>query len=325
MPRHAVLVAFAALLAAGCGTVEVPARTAPASARPALPAGVQDPAPVPTTPAATPGCDPADPETSLRPTGPLPAPGRMPAGSAMDRIVRRGVLVAGVDQNLRLFGSIVDGELVGYDIDYVRAIARALFGDPGRVRFRAVTSANRIELLTSGEIDLIADSMSITCERLAQVDFSTNYFTSGQRVMVRADSRWTGIDDLGGRKVCAPAGTTSLRYIAERRPAPVPVSVVDWTDCLVLLQQGYVEAISTTDTILLGLRQQDPTTRIVGDRFTTEPHGIAVRKTDPDLLRFVNALLERMRADGSWERIYRTWLRELDRTVPAPPPARYGR
>ena len=68
----------------------------------------------------------------------------------------------------------------------------------------------------------------------------------------------TGIADLGGKKVCAAAGSTSIQNIAAAPSKPIPVSVNDWTDCLVMLQQGQVDAISTDDTILAGLAGPGP-------------------------------------------------------------------
>ena len=161
-------------------------------------------------------------------------------------------------------------------------------------------------------------------ERQRQVQFSTNYFYSGQRVLVRADAPYRGIGDLGGKKVCAPRSTTSIQRIYEHPALPLPVSVLDWTDCLVLLQQGAVEAISTTDSILIGLREQDPNTKIVGDRFTLEPHGLAMRLSEPELVRFVNAVLEQMRQDGHWKDIYTRWLKDLELTIPKPPEPCYA-
>jgi polar amino acid transport system substrate-binding protein len=284
------------------------------------PAGLQDPATLPPNPPAP----PCDPLASLRPPSPMPAPGQMPSGSTMAEIAQRGSLRVGVDQNMFLFGyrEPKTGQLRGYDIDYAREIAAAIFGDPNRVTFRTVTSANRLDVLERGEIDLVANSMTITCDRKVRAAFTTNYFDSGQRVMVRQGSGIRGIADLGGKKVCAPAGTTSIRTIAEAPAKPIPVAVVDWTDCLLLLQQSRVEAISTTDSILIGLLQQDPTTEMVGERFTLEPHGFAIALRNPDLVRFVNGVLEQIRADGRWTAIYTNWLRTLG-PIPPPPPAKY--
>lgn len=242
----------------------------------------------------------------------------------MARIVERGRLRVGVDQNTYLFGfrDPHTGDLTGFDIDLAREIARALFGDPDRIQLVAISSADRIPAIESGQVDLVVRTMTMTCDRWQRVAFSTEYFTAGQRVLVRRDSPVQSIDDLQGQKVCAAAGSTSLQNIAAAASGPVPVSVVDWTDCLVLLQQGEVAAISTDDSILAGMAAQDPTTHVVGDRFTTEPYGIAIAAEAEDLVRFVNAVLERLRADGTWTELYERWLGPLG-PAPDPPTARY--
>ena len=100
--------------------------------------------------------------------------------------------------------------------------------------------------------------------------------------------------------------------------------MAEFTDCLVLLQQGQVDAISTDDTILLGLAAQDPTVQVVGSKFTDEPYGIGVNQNHPEFVRFINAVLERMRQDGSWATIYNRWLGRVGGgTTPSPPPAKY--
>ncbi|MBV9843606.1 MAG: glutamate ABC transporter substrate-binding protein [Kutzneria sp.] len=243
----------------------------------------------------------------------------------MARIAERGRLIAGVDQTTYPFGfrDPFSGELTGFDIDMLHAVSAALFGDPNRIQFKTITSAERISALTQGQVDIVARTMTIDCSRAQQVGFSTVYYVAGQRVLVNRGSSVTGIGDLTGRKVCATKGSTSLDAIAAAASHPVPVSVDNWTDCLVMMQQGQVDAVSTDDTILVGLVAQDPYTVIVGPRFTDEPYGIAVPKQDEDFVRFVNAVLERMRADGDWRASYQRWLGTRLGPVPDPPPARY--
>jgi polar amino acid transport system substrate-binding protein len=89
----------------------------------------------------------------------------------------------------------------------------------------------------------------------------------------------------------------------------------------VLLQQGDVAAISTDDSILVGLAAQDPWTKLVGPRLTDEPYGLAISKQHPDFVAFVNAVLQQVRTNGQWAASYAHW---IGTPVPAPPPARYG-
>jgi polar amino acid transport system substrate-binding protein len=267
---------------------------------------------------ATPPCNP---EASLRPLGP---PSVTP-GSFMAKIRKRGHLIAGVDQNTYHFGYLnpFNGQIQGFDIDMLRAISAAIFGNPNKISYVAVSDDQRIPAVQSGEVDIVAHTMTITCARWQKVDFSTVYFDAGQKVLVPINSTARSLRDLAGQKVCATKGSTSLTsitasYAMPQQPIPVPVTY--WTDCLVLLQQGEVAAISTDDSILAGLVAQDPFTKIVGPAFANEPYGLAISKQHPDFVRFVNAVLAQMRADGKWAHSYRQW---VSPTAPAPPPAQY--
>jgi len=321
-PRARVLPALAvaalALLAACSGTTAPSGASSPAP--PVVrPVGAQDPAVVAGGSAAPPpSCDPL---ASYRPAGSLPVPGAMPAGSTMDRIAKRGRVILGVSQNTLLFGyrDPATNEIVGFDVDIAREVARAIFGDPtNRVQLTAVTSAQRIPYLQNGTVDLVAATMTVNCARWQQVNFSTVYYLAGQTVLVPASSPAKSIDDLGGRKVCAAAGSTSLANLAAAKSKPVPVSVPDWTDCLVMLQQGQVDAISTDDSILRGLAAQDPNTKLIGDRFTQEPYGLAMSQSATDFTKFVNGVLDKIRGNGTWAAIYTRWLGGPAPVPPAP-------
>jgi polar amino acid transport system substrate-binding protein len=266
----------------------------------------------------------ADPTASLRPRGALPAPGAMPASSYMAAIKHRGHLIAGVDQNSLFLGyrNPSNGKFEGAEIDLVREIARALLGDPSKVDFRALTTAQRPAAVQKGTVDLVADAFTINCERIEQYDFSSVYYRAGQSVLVPKTSKATSIRDLAHKRVCATAGSTTIQTLAKLPYHLVLHPVAQRTDCLVLLQQGAVDAISSDDDLLLGLKAQDPYTKIIGGRIADEPYGIAISKAHPEFVRFVNGVLARMRSDGRWTSIYRHWLGRYQKT-PAPPHAHY--
>lgn len=308
----------ALLLAAGCRSTEAPPAAITLAPVDPQPFGVRE---ITEAPAA----DNADcvREASL-PPGPQPAPGAMPPQSTMAAIVQRGRLRVGVDQDTNLFGfrNPATGQLEGFDIDVAREIARAIFGDPDRVDLRVVDADQRESILESGAVDLVVRTYSITCERKRKVGFSTVYYYASQKVLA---VRGSGIDtaaDLGGKRVCAVSGTTSLAKLIRLEPKPVVVSANTWTDCLVMLQQGQLDAISTDDSVLAGLKEQDPNLEIGAADIGREPYGVGVKKEDEDLIRFVNGVLEQMRADGTWQRLYQRWLRSLGPS-PGPPAARY--
>jgi polar amino acid transport system substrate-binding protein len=266
-----------------------------------------------------------DPTPSLRPPTTMPAPGAMPAGSHMARIERRGNLIAGVDQNTLLFAYFnpVDRQREGFEIDMLHRLAQAIFGNPNAIVFKAITTAQRIPAVQDGSVDIVVDAMTITCARLELVDFSTVYFGAGQRLLVPSSSTVRGIQDLAGKRVCATKGSTSLENIQRLAPKAITVPVAQRTDCLVALQQGTVDAVTSDDSILLGFQAQDPYTKIVGPNIAPQPYGMAISKAHPDFVRFVNGVLEQLRSDGSWRQIYSHWLGRLVVRTPAPPTPRY--
>jgi polar amino acid transport system substrate-binding protein len=306
------------LSAAGCGSSSTPPTAVTVAPIEAQPAGAQE---VTTLPAA--GNADCDREASLRP-GPHPRPGAMPPGSTMAAIAERGRLVVGVDQNTFLFGfrNPSSGQLEGFDIDVAREIARSIFGDPDRVDLRVVDASQRESALESGQVDLVVRTFSITCDRKDKVAFSTTYFNANQRILVVKGSGIASAADLSGKRVCAVRGTTSLSALFALDPRPTLFGVSSWTDCLVMLQQGQVDAVSTDDVVLFGLAAQDPNTDVVGPSMGIEPYGVGIKKENTDLVRFVNGVLDEMRADGTWQRLYDARLRSLGPS-PEPPSARY--
>jgi len=238
----------------------------------------------------------------------------------MATIRARGYLIGGVDQNTYHFGYLnpFHGRIEGFDIDMLHAVAAAIFGDPNKIRYVAVSDSQRIPAVQSGEVDIVAHTMTVNCARWKSVDFSTVYFDAGQEILVEKGSVIKGPQDLAGRKVCATKGSTSLTNLVPYHARAVAVTY--WTDCLVLLQQGQVDAVSTDDSILAGLKVQDPYTTIIGPPFSDEPYGLAISKQHSDFVRFVNAVLAQMRADGQWAASYDRW---LGAPAPPPPPAGY--
>ena len=292
---------------------------AAAAAAPGQPSAVRAPRAVSAAAAST--CDPK--ASSLSPSGPP----QVTAGSFMAKIRARGYLIAGVDQSTYHFGYLnpLDGQIEGFDIDQVRAVAGAIFGiSPtsdavlAKIRFKAISDADRIPDVQNGTVDIVAHTMTINCQRLQEVDFSSVYFDAGQRVLVLKNSTATSLDDLHGQKVCATTGSDSVARIQAHQA--IAVRVPYWTDCLVQLQQGDVAAVSTDDSILAGLAAQDPWTKLVGPPLTNEPYGLAISKQHTDFVRFVNAVLQQLRTNGRWAASYAHW---VGTPVPAPPPAQY--
>ncbi len=295
--------------------------------------GVED-TPVPAPPAApevTGGAAPAAQDCTNKLQSYAPNAGdpfAMPNGSTMDDIKKRGRLIAGVSADTYLLGArnSVSGQIEGFDIDIVKQIAKAILGDENAYTLRVITAADRIPVLQQGEVDVVARNMSITCDRWKQIAFSAQYYESGQKILVRKGSDITGLDSLAGHRVCAPLGTSSMDNLIRLAPDAIPVGSDNHTGCLVLLQEGQVDAITGDDTVLAGLAAQDPYAVVLdGDAFTEEPYGIGIPPEHVDMVRFVNAVLEKMHADGSWDASYQRWLQPTLGESSGQPKPQYGR
>ena len=307
-----------AAVLAGCTQPSEPDESPAPTLAPPTPAGMEELQPGPPQPP-DPSENDCDRTASLR-----PFPTKAEADAAVASIRQRGRLLVGLDigSNLFSFRDPVTGGITGFDTDIAGEVARDIFGTPSAVEYRILSSADRIVALQDNTVDIVVKTMTITCERRRQVNFSTVYFTAYQRILAARDSAIEQPSDLSGKRVCVARGTTSLKRVQQIDPPPAIVTVVTWADCLVALQQREVDAVSTDDAILAGLVVQDPYLHIVGPNMAEQPYGIGINLTNTALVRFVNGTLQRIRTDGTWDTLYRKWLSVLG-PAPAPPEPRY--
>jgi len=258
--------------------------------------------------------------TDRQPTPPTPAPASPlpPRGLYVRTIRDRGHLVVGTYTDT--FFSTWDPKsksVVGFDADIAREIANDLFGDPERIEWKEITSATRIPALQEGIVDVVVATMTITKDRLEQIDFSDVYYKAAQMLLVPRTSAVRSMDDAAGVRICAARGSTSVDGILQAQPNAQVVQVVDWSDCLTALQQGQVDAVSTDDAILVGMAAQDTRTQIVGGKLNEQPYGIGIAKERPGFVSYVNGVLIRAKLSGRWAQIHEKWLGSY---LPTPEP-----
>ena len=233
----------------------------------------------------------------------------------------------GVSSDTRLLGArnLSSNQFEGFDVLVAHRVAQAIFGDPNKIQYRAISVAQRIPFLKAGGdnggVDMVARAMTMTCDRWNDISFAGPYFQSYLKFIVPSTSKVTSAAGLKGKRVCATSGSTTLAKVGDKTVGAVPVGVPLTTDCMVLWQQGQVDAIAADDAILAGLAAQDPSAKIVGDQnLEKEPYGLGISKDHPEFVQYVNAVLDQMRGDGSWQRAYQqSGLADIlkDRTQPA--------
>ncbi|GAA2336434.1 glutamate ABC transporter substrate-binding protein [Streptomyces kunmingensis] len=259
------------------------------------------------------------------------------SGGAVQAIMDRGYVSVGVDQNSYRWGyrdpNNLDesSELEGFDIDLAHEIAREILGSPDKIRFKAIPTNQRIPAIQRGDVDMVVRTMTISCERLKDVDFSTAYFQTGQQVLAPKASDIDGFDkSLGGKRVCSAAGSTAESALKQGRtdrkiPADTDISetVPNQLDCLVRLQLGEVDAVVTDGALAASQAAQDPTVQLKGEPFTKEYYGVAMKKGSDELVRRVNGILEDYRKSGGWQKSYDHWLKQALGASEGPPAPKY--
>lgn len=236
------------------------------------------------------------------------------AAGTLDVVRQRGTLVVGVKADFPPFGFVDErGQLQGFDIDLSREIARVMLGSSERVRLVPVTSANRIPMLQTGQIDAVVATMTITRARKEVVDFSVPYFCSGHLILVRRDNTTISkFSDLNGKRVATVQGSTGDRVVAALAPQAHRITFGQNSEALLALKDGRAEAFVQDDVLLLAFAKQDNTLKVVGwPPQMPGPYGIGVRKGDTDLLGTINVALARIRSQGIHAKLVSKWFGEV--------------
>jgi polar amino acid transport system substrate-binding protein len=231
-----------------------------------------------------------------------------PPADTLAEVKKKGVLVAGVKDSLPPFGYVDEKsrEIVGYDIDFIRAIARKL---GVRVELKPVTSASRMPQLQEGNIDIIAATMTRNPERAKQIDFSHTYFFTGQKFITRK-GKVKSVKDLEGKKIGTAKGSTSEQNVKKSIPNTTVLSFDDYPQAFLALQQGKVVAVTTDEAILAGILAKAPNKEqfeIPNVQISDEPYGLGMRRGDKNFVDFVNKTVVEMEKNGEAKRIFEKW------------------
>jgi len=231
------------------------------------------------------------------------------AADTLAEIKKKGVLVAGVKDSTPPFGSVdpVTKEYVGYDIDFIRAIAKKA---GVKAEFQPVTSANRMPMLQEGRVDILAATMTKTPERAKQIDFSYTYFLTGQKFLTRKGAV-KSLKDLEGKAIGTAKGSTSEQNVAKAIPSAKILSFDDYPQAVLALIQGKVIAVTTDESILagqLGKLEKNPASKgkfeIPDVQISEEPYGLGMRKGDANWVKFVNETILEMEKSGEAKKLF---------------------
>ncbi len=213
------------------------------------------------------------------------------AGQILDEIKERGKLRCGIYQDVPALATLDDqGRWQGFDVDYCRAVAAALFGSPDAVEFVTMTFAQGIPAVQSREVDMAGLAMTLTIGRDTELglDFVGPTLYSGQGFMVHNRTGATKIEDLDGASICVVAGTLTDSLISDyfkaRGLTYTPVAFENSNQRYEYYENGRCDVV-TSEIEFLGtrrLRMKNPDEHtILKDTFVKSPMGPIILESDP--------------------------------------------
>ncbi|MBL3666889.1 glutamate ABC transporter substrate-binding protein [Streptomyces sp. M2CJ-2] len=199
-----------------------------------------------------------------------------------------------------------DGSFTGFDVDVATYVAKELGYEPDQIEWVETKSADRENALARGDVKFIAATYSINDERAQKVDFAGPYLLAHQDLLIKSDSDISDATDLNDKKLCSVTGSTSAQNVKKDfAPKAQLKQLPTYSECVAALQSGAVDALTTDDSILAGYASQDQYKgkfKLAGLKLSNENYGIGVKKGDTKTVDKINAALEKMVSDKSWEK-----------------------
>jgi general L-amino acid transport system substrate-binding protein len=229
--------------------------------------------------------------------------GSASAQATLKKIQDRGTLACGVSQGLQGFSQRdASGNWSGFDVDFCRALAAAIFNDPSKVTYTPLDTASRFQALESGAIDVLARNSTWTMGREGALLFAGVNYYDGQGFLIRRDAKIDTALELGGKSVCSQTGTTTELNLADYFRANdmtytlVGVPTVD--ESVKAYDSKKCDVLTSDVSQLYALRLQlsDPDNHVIlPEVISKEPLGPAVRQDDQQWFKTVrwtlNALI----------------------------------
>jgi putative glutamine transport system substrate-binding protein len=229
----------------------------------------------------------------------------------LEKIKDRGVLIVGVKTDMEKFGyknpktDIIDG----FEVDIARAIAKKILGNASKLELVPVTAQSREYLLYSGKLDIVAATFTITAQREQFYNFSPPYYTDGLALMVRKDSNIKSLKELNGKSIGTAYGTTSravLREITAKSDMKFKFfSFGSYSDIRSALGSAMVDCFAADKSILSQYANDNMV--ILDDILSAENYGVASLKSDVELGKVVNDVINELKASGELSKLAKKW------------------
>ena len=231
--------------------------------------------------------------------------------NAVQTIKDRGKLIVGVKYDVPKFGydNPDSGELEGMEIDLAKALAEEILGDENAVEFVMVTAKTRGPLMDSGEIDVTIATMTTNEERLASYAHTEPYYTDIGAVMVMKDAGIESFQDLEGKTIGAPQGSTSINDAVDKAAEyGFTIETAEFStiaDCKAALVAGRVDGITNDSCMLNGL--MDDNTMLLPEKYHKQQYRIWAKLGNDSVIEVAQNMLDEMEASGELQALFDSW------------------
>lgn len=227
-------------------------------------------------------------------------------------VKKAGVLRVGGTRTSYLFSQLdeTDNGLRGFDAGLYQLLAKYILGDASKYELTQVNSSTRESVLQSGQVDAVFATYSITEKRKELISFAGPYYTSKQGILVKSNNKdINSVSDLAGKIVATQSGSTGPSILAEYAPKATVQEFKTDQEARTALEQTRVNAYVTDYTLLLNSVVKNPGVyKIAGEVFGPEDNYGVGLPLGSDGVAFVNAFLQKLIDNGTWEQLWKITL-----------------
>ncbi|GMA50603.1 amino acid ABC transporter substrate-binding protein [Alicyclobacillus contaminans] len=214
-------------------------------------------------------------------------------------------ITVAADTTFPPFESMQGNNVVGFDIDMIKDIAKLENLKIDEIKTMPFTGL--IPALQSGQVDVAVAGITIKKSRMGAVDFSNAYYKSGASILVKNNSNITGLNDLKGKTVATKKGTSAVDILTQAGISDIK-QFDNIDQAYAALESGQADAVVFDNPVNINYKSTHNDVKIVGGLLSGEYYGIAISKHDAGLVAKINDGLQKMQANGDYQKLFDTWL-----------------
>ncbi|WP_157252376.1 serine/threonine-protein kinase [Nonomuraea typhae] len=228
--------------------------------------------------------------------------------SVIDKVGQTGKLTIGVKGDLPGIGLGRDGSFQGFDVELAQRIARALGAKD--VTYAQVGRFDRAASLKSGKVDLVVATYSVDPDE--DVLFAGPYYVAHHDVLVRSGANVRTLQDLQGRRLCAPSSPSVANVQDRVKVEPVPAD--NYAQCMDKIKSGEVDAIPGEDLLLAGFANRETSLRfsVLGAKLNSQRYAVGIKRGDSRTCKAVSGVIAQLYTDGTVAKLLRKHFGNVD-------------